>query len=294
MLGVDISNHQGSLVDWDALKAQGVTFAYCKASEGVTFADSTLERNRMEASRVGIPMGAYHYALPAENGPLSEAAHFAAVVGSLHKNDLRPMLDLEEGPVTPTWARAFLIELERLLDVRPGLYSYPAFLSALQPKDGFGYLRQWPLWLADYGANDGTEHPIVDDFGFRVVCHQFTSTGSIGGMDGIDLDDADTLNVLRESGDYLLWRDWVLAGKPDPRPVGVPLTIPLRWQDAYDADAQSITQRDVPLLDKIASLTGERDSLHAQLDQANVQLSAATVQIATLNAKISAAREALA
>lgn len=265
MLGVDLSNNNGSVV-WDDLKAAGVKFAICKASEGVNFEDANFSAYRREAARAGIAFGAYHYARPDLNTPEFEARAFAATVGSLHKNELRPVLDLEV-MTTTIWPRLFLIELERLLGVRPMLYSYPSFLDALMRKDGAEYLRQWPLWLADYGPDDGEEHPIPPEhtFGFRVVCHQYTQRGAIAGMTGLDLDSALTLNDLREQGDYLVWREWVLAGKPAPKPAGLPNTIPLRWLDAYAVDFDLISGHVAPLTAEIGRLQGKLADSQAAL-----------------------------
>jgi GH25 family lysozyme M1 (1,4-beta-N-acetylmuramidase) len=269
MLGVDISNANGT-VDWNALVVQDVDFAFVKASEGASFADGFLRQNRQNAQAAGIPVGLYHFARPALNGPLSEADHFCNTVGSLWKNELRPVLDLEAEGGTPDWARSFLNAVEQRLNVRPMLYSYPSYLDGLAQKRNYEYLSQWPLWLAEYGpVNDGTEHPIAwgrkDDF--RIACHQYTSKGTIQGVTGLlDLNSAVLMNDLRESGDYIIWRDWVVDGKPDPRPKGIPTTIPKRWTDLFVTDTTPalVAQLRSELAlsqDTLKSVLGERDTL---------------------------------
>jgi lysozyme len=42
--GIDVSHHQGQ-IDWDALAAHHVAFAYIKATEGETFNDPRFSRN---------------------------------------------------------------------------------------------------------------------------------------------------------------------------------------------------------------------------------------------------------
>ena len=42
--GVDVSHHQGN-VDWNQLQAQGVMFAYIKATEGSSYQDSAFQTN---------------------------------------------------------------------------------------------------------------------------------------------------------------------------------------------------------------------------------------------------------
>ena len=58
--GVDVSHHQGA-IDWQALKSDGIAFAYIKASEGGDFSDPKFTENWREAARAGIARGAYHF-----------------------------------------------------------------------------------------------------------------------------------------------------------------------------------------------------------------------------------------
>lgn len=60
VVGLDISAHNGA-VDFDSVAAAGVDFVYLKASEGVTFRDSTFVRNRRLADSAGLLVGAYHF-----------------------------------------------------------------------------------------------------------------------------------------------------------------------------------------------------------------------------------------
>lgn len=277
MLGVDVSNWQGN-VDWAALKAAGVSFAFVKATEGVAYTDSYLERNRLGANQNQIAVGVYHFARPDKlNTAFAEATYFCDQYGSVRANELRPVLDLEVGPVSPAWAIAWLTEVERRLGVRPMIYSYPNFLSGLAGKANYESLKQWPLWLASYGADDGQEHDF-DPMGFRVVEHQYTSKGSLAGMTGIDLDSAHDLNVLREEGDYLLWREYKLSALPvSQKPLGLPGTIPYRWQRLFEQDSALIWGRAYALLDPVKdALSRERSAL----DAAEAKISAAKAALA--------------
>ena len=58
--GVDVSQYQGE-IDWDALAAQDVRFAYIKATEGSSYVDPRLAGNWAGAALAGIPAGAYHF-----------------------------------------------------------------------------------------------------------------------------------------------------------------------------------------------------------------------------------------
>ena len=277
MIGADFSNNNGT-VDWSAVKAAGIQFAFIKASEGTASIDGFFQQNRAEAARVGIPVGPYHFARPDfGTSPIDEARFFVSRVGSLQKNELRPVLDLELGNPAPKWAIDFLNETERLLGVRPILYSYPDFLSRLVAKTNAEYLRQWPLWLASYSVPPGG--PYINDFGFRVVCHQYTAKSDINA----DGNFATDVNELRESGDYLLWRDWQIAGAPQPRPAGLPATWPNRWKDALPADALSIQAR----------VGAAKAPLQAQIDQLQQRLTDSQQALAAALEKIDKAKAAL-
>jgi lysozyme len=58
--GVDVSHHQGN-VDWKLVKAEGVDFAFIKATEGGDHRDNNFISNWKKAQKEGIVVGGYHY-----------------------------------------------------------------------------------------------------------------------------------------------------------------------------------------------------------------------------------------
>ena len=58
--GVDLSAHNG-IVDFDSLAAAGISFAYLKASEGISFRDPSFALNYAKGRRAGLALGAYHF-----------------------------------------------------------------------------------------------------------------------------------------------------------------------------------------------------------------------------------------
>src|SRR6185295_7868151 len=74
--GIDVSHYQGR-IDWAALPAQGVDFAYIKASEGGDLRDDAFQANWAGARRAGIARGAYHYFTLCRPGA-AQAANFIA------------------------------------------------------------------------------------------------------------------------------------------------------------------------------------------------------------------------
>ena len=90
--GIDVSNHQGS-IDWKAVRGDGVTFAYLKATEGSTFTDPTFAANWAGAAVAGVTRGAYHFFTLCTPG-IEQAQHFLSVARP-DATSLAPAVDLE-------------------------------------------------------------------------------------------------------------------------------------------------------------------------------------------------------
>jgi lysozyme len=90
--GIDVSHHQGA-IDWPALPAQGVDFAYIKATEGGDHRDRRFAENWRAARAAGIPRGAYHFFTLCRPGA-DQAANFIAAVPA-EPDALPPAVDLE-------------------------------------------------------------------------------------------------------------------------------------------------------------------------------------------------------
>ena len=92
--GVDLSHHNG-VVGWRRVHADGIRFAYLKASEGGDFRDDTFAANAQGAARVGVPVGAYHYFTLCRPGA-EQARNFLAATATARLR-LPPAIDLEFG-----------------------------------------------------------------------------------------------------------------------------------------------------------------------------------------------------
>ncbi len=60
VMGIDVSSHNGT-ADFNSARADGVEFAWIKASEGASFKDRSFRRNYQNATAAGIKTGAYHF-----------------------------------------------------------------------------------------------------------------------------------------------------------------------------------------------------------------------------------------
>lgn len=154
--GVDISHHNGP-VDWAKVKADGISFAFLKASEGQTYKDDTFASHINAARSAGVLVGAYHFVRAVSKADArAEAANFYATIraaGGIDSLDLPPVMDYEDnkGGLSRSQinavAAAFLTEIERLSGVRPIVYTGNAFADNFDP--GIG---KYPLWIARYST----------------------------------------------------------------------------------------------------------------------------------------------
>lgn len=149
VVGIDVSNHQGR-IDWDALAASGVAFAYIKATEGATFKDKSFGRNWREAARVGIPRGAYHFFRLCRS--IAEQAENLIETVPKEANALPLVIDAEDmGPCTATLTprdhaailKDFLVVLEKHYGRRPLIYTTAEFDSVMLEAAGLAGERFW-------------------------------------------------------------------------------------------------------------------------------------------------------
>jgi lysozyme len=148
--GIDVSHHQGA-IDWSALPAQGVDFAYIKASEGGDHRDTRFARNWRASRAGGVRRGAYHFFTLCRPGA-DQAANFIAAV-PVEPDALPPAVDLEYmgncAAGRPT-VEAFHAELAAFLAAVEAHYGKPALLYLTQEFDEAYQVSarvDRPLWL---------------------------------------------------------------------------------------------------------------------------------------------------
>lgn len=179
--GIDVSGWQGT-VDWATVQRSGRQFAFAKATEGVTFVDRTFVLNRFGMAGAGLTLrGLYHFARPDRNSAAAEAAHFVRTVGPLAPGEVA-VLDLEvaPGPGTGDWAAEWLALVHQATGRLPIIYSYQSYLYDIPTSRLTGY----PLWVAAWGADDGTApttQPRTDRWS-RWTFWQYTSRGTVPGV----------------------------------------------------------------------------------------------------------------
>jgi lysozyme len=181
VIGVDVSHHQGT-IDWRTLAADGIAFAYIKATEGGNFRDTSFALNWSGAASVGLPRGAYHFFTLCKSGA-DQAQNFIATV-PLDPQALPPVVDAESmGPCSsgtpiadvPRELEAFLAALTAHYGRRPLIYTtaefHDAYLQGQFPSDRFWIrslvlpplwrYRQWILWqYHNRGQRRGVKGPV--------------------------------------------------------------------------------------------------------------------------------------
>ena len=181
--GIDVSKWQGE-VNWQSVKRAGVAFAFARASYGSGEVDSHFAANWQGMKNAGIPRGAYHFFVTADDAT-QQANLFIRTVGSLEDGDLPPVLDVEAqsgtGGNLVSSVRTWLDLVEQKLGRKPIIYTGPAFWNE-NLTSGFG---SYPLWVAEYGVSSPKPVNGWDGWTFW----QYSETGAVEGVSGnTDLD----------------------------------------------------------------------------------------------------------
>ncbi len=180
--GVDVSHYQGR-IDWPSVASAGISFAYAKATEGLTYVDPQFARNATGAPTAGISFGAYHFFRPGDDAVM-QAKHFLSTV-SVASGDLPPALDLEMAaqsgdPELAGAARRWLEYVETQTGCKPIVYASRDFYQT-QLGDALSAYR---LYLAEYSR----EFQRPSGAG-PLVLWQHSQHGKVMGVKGlVDLD----------------------------------------------------------------------------------------------------------
>jgi len=180
-LGIDVSAHQGS-IDWPRVAADGVEFAYIKASEGGDWVDDHFARNWQGAGDAGLKRGAYHFFTLKRPGA-EQAANFLRVAPP-DPDSLPPVVDLEFGGNSKERPDRKLVlgELKVFVDSVEKAHGRPIILYLLPEFEARYQVRQVlvrEIWLRNLGARPSHQE-------WRIW--QYTPIGRISGIrGGVDL-----------------------------------------------------------------------------------------------------------
>ena len=183
--GIDVSNHQGD-IDWQAVRASNVKFAYIKATEGGDHVDQRFAQNWAGAKAAGVKHGAYHFVYWCRPWR-EEMANFFRTV-PVERDALPPVLDVEATPESKSCKRrlerhtvipeirAMLQAMEQHYGKRPVIYTTVDFFEAiLHPSE----LEDYPIWVRS------TKHSPQVRYGKRYWHFwQYQSDGQVAGIKG--------------------------------------------------------------------------------------------------------------
>lgn len=203
--GIDVSQFQGTNINWNQVYQGGYVFAFVRASHG-SLVDTRFVQNMTGAKNAGLYVGAYHYAVPVDQqygsvylygaDPVTDANYFLDSAGArnyITAGYLRPVLDLELGggqtPVGASslaaWAVAWLNYVEQQTGVRPFVYCNTNYANNYVNCS----VTAFPLWIAnwvDTEAESQTWSPPVGKWSTCTpaktwVFWQWTSSGNTAG-----------------------------------------------------------------------------------------------------------------
>jgi len=151
-VGIDVSHHCNE-IDFGKVKAHGVHFVFCKATEGDDWTDPNFLRYFSDLKTHQIRRGAYHFYIVGDD-PIVQANHFIQTV-QLETGDLPPVVDIESmhqhpDPKLAQELKSFLDILENHYQMRPILYTGERFWN----KHLHGGFSEYPLWIAEYGVEE--------------------------------------------------------------------------------------------------------------------------------------------
>lgn len=202
--GTDVSKYQGE-IDWPAAKANGVSFAFIKATEGGDRVDDYFSRNYAATKAAGIPRSAYHFyyfCTPAatqarwfiRNVPKDPAA--LPPVLDMEWNAHSPTCDLRPDPATVrSEMQTWLSMVGRHYGKRPIIYVTPDFYA----DNLAGHFQSHPYFLRTVAGHPSQKYP-----GQKWAFWQYSGTGNIPGIKG----KAD-MNVF--AGSPSAWKKWLAA-----------------------------------------------------------------------------------
>lgn len=204
--GIDISHHQDGI----NIASLDVDFVIAKATEGVGYTDNCCDKFYQAAKNAGKKLGVYHFARPdLGNSAIDEADYFLKETTGYHKEAIL-VLDWESGDLTNvSWAKSWLDRVKEKTGVKPVIYMSASVMSSADWSSVVN--ADYGLWVANYGANDGTpQESVFDRYPLKYwtfyALWQYTSKGRLAGYNG-------NLDLNYFSGDKTAW-DKYAGGSP--------------------------------------------------------------------------------
>ncbi|EJF57791.1 glycoside hydrolase family 25 protein [Dichomitus squalens LYAD-421 SS1] len=164
--GIDISSYQGT-VNFNTVKANGISFVYIKATEGTTFKDPNFSSHYEGATNAGLIRGGYHFAHPDSSSGATQAKYFLAHGGGWSSDGitLPGALDIEYNPSGAecyglsasemvSWIKDFSNTYHSSTGVYPVIYTTTDWWKTCTGNSA-AFASTNPLWIARYSSSIG-------------------------------------------------------------------------------------------------------------------------------------------
>lgn len=182
--GIDVSSYQGA-IDWTKVKNDGINFAILKIIRKDLNPDKQFENNWKGCESNNIPIqGVYNYSYATSTGKAIGDAN--EVLNILNGRKTMVCLDVEDACQKNLGSKLIAIinayaEIITNAGLDFGVYTGLSFYNSyIKPYGGVKY----PLWIARYGANNGTMdvkyQPQIDN----MIGWQYSSKGKVNGIAG--------------------------------------------------------------------------------------------------------------
>jgi lysozyme len=179
--GIDVSKYEGT-IDWPAVAAGGVAYAFVRVSDGLNSPDATFATNWAGSRAAGVIHGAYQYFEPAQD-PIQQADMVLSKMGTFEADDLPPVIDVETtGGLAASGVAA---AVQKWIDHVTAAIGRPPIIYTGGPfwDDSVGGANDTtsPLWHAQYTS---AACPSIADPWKTWAFWQYTETGTIAGIPG--------------------------------------------------------------------------------------------------------------
>jgi GH25 family lysozyme M1 (1,4-beta-N-acetylmuramidase) len=165
--GIDVSSYQGN-VNWASVKANGIQFAFIKATEGTGYTNPYFSSQYTGATNAGLIRGGYHFARPDISTGATQADYFLAHGGGWSADGitLPGALDIEYNPygaecyglshaAMVSWVTSFSNTYHTKTGRYPIIYTTTDWWTTCTGNSpNFGSTN--PLWIAHYASSVGT------------------------------------------------------------------------------------------------------------------------------------------
>lgn len=182
--GIDVSGYQKAQ-DWEKHKADGVAFAFAKASEGMHGRDTMFDRHIADIIKAGLVPGAYHFGWPNQNVE-AETDNYIGAVKPYTDGPFMHWLDLERyedgrnyrnrtAAEIQAWAAEWVrIVRKRFPNNFVGVYTSGSDIQAGRFPNGVQlWYPAYPVQGASYERAEAAGRPNAS--GIKPLVWQFTS-----------------------------------------------------------------------------------------------------------------------